>query len=223
MTTPEEVQLREVHNRAELSPVTIQRLVELHEQAFPPEEQQFTMELMLDRTGADGFRLLVATLDEQFAGYLFLQVRPQQGAGFLWYMAIEEHLRNRGIGGEVVRQTLAKVRREDPQVQIVLLESHRSNKDDPSHDPAIDARRIELYRRLGAWHARGIDYGLPAKDAPSRLLHYEILFFSLRGLPDREQIRETISGMMRSNFPEGDERVQPMLRSLEKLELVPPP
>lgn len=196
-------------------------LERIHNDGFGPEERQFTAELMRKHAGRDGYRLFLAELKRAIVGYIFVQVIPAKGVCYLWYTAVDEKMRGRGLGGTIMRKTLEIIEREHTEVRLVLLESHCPEPEEPLD--GWNRRRIEFYRRLGAHHITGINYGVPAADDPTNLIHYDILYFEFGGAAKIEFVRDAVADMMRGNLKPDDARVKPMLKSLKNMRIIAPP
>jgi GNAT superfamily N-acetyltransferase len=179
------------------------------------------MEYMLERAGRPDALLRMIRVDDRVAGYMFLELSDDPATAFLWYFAIDERLRGRGVGAQAMKDTLQKVRRAYPSVRYLFFEVHTPS--DAGHNSSLDRRRIEFYRRLGAYWVRGTDYRIPAADDPERSLSYDPMFFSLDGQVDPTEVRQAIALMARDNFEDrpDDPRWQRLL-IFERLSIVGP-
>jgi GNAT superfamily N-acetyltransferase len=194
-------------------------LKRIHEEAFEPREQQFDVDFMLQNTGRHGYQLLLATQHAQcspaheVAGYLFLRARPELEIAFFWYLAVDEHRRRHGLGGEMVKLAIDLVRDRWPSVQMVFLEA--------------DDKVVEFYRRLQFWYIPDVEYSIPAEGVPGEWLYYNPMFFRLRGLGDPVDtalVRKAVSAMAADSFHDCDDpRLTALATRLAKMEPVAPP
>jgi len=195
-----------VPHRAKLDRHSLATLRSIHDEAFAPAERQYTIERMTD-AAASNESLMLLTDGTEVVGYLFLEVRRPHEVAYFWYLAIDEAKRARGLGTSMVEHTFDVVRDRWPACRAVFLETaHPSDLDDSTSD---EMRRVTFYRRLGFWWVRGVDYEIPAADAPkdlSKSLRYDPMFFPLKG--DGEDlddafVRTATIEMARDNFRRG--------------------
>jgi GNAT superfamily N-acetyltransferase len=207
-----------------VSPDTVERLRAIHDEAFPQDERQYSMGYMLERSGQADSLLRIIELDQRPVGYAYLELAPQGAAAFLWYVAVDSEVRGRGIGRAAIEDTLAMLRREHPNLRYALFEVGRPPG---PKDPSLatqDRRRLEFYRRLGAYWVRGVDYVIPAADDPSRSVAYEPMFFALAGALDEPEIRRAIVLMAADNYEDrpDDPRWIRLQRSIEHATITAP-
>lgn len=196
----------------------------LHEEAFGPDEQQFSMEYMLQRAQAGHYQLRVIRVEEAIAGYACLELRSATRIAFLWYMAISANYRNRGLGRRLVTDTLDTLRRTSPDLKYVFLETHKPLPGTDAATIALDKRRFAFYRRLGAFAVEGIEYRIPAADDGEIALAYTPMFFLLRGVPEFGEVRAGVLLMAQDNFADApeDPRWSGLQASLSRLVITEP-
>ena len=182
----ERTEVIRVDRTAELDDATIKALEEIHNEAFPPEEQKLSIDSMLKEVRTSGNFLHLVWLDGVIIGYFFFEVRTSLRMAFLWYFAIKKCWRNRGIGNRVIRTMLAQLERWPTPIRYALFES-RSPTVGSDHEN-IDRRRIEFYRRLGAHWLRGLKYRVPSHADPTVLLSYEVMLFPIADRVRRKEI-----------------------------------
>jgi GNAT superfamily N-acetyltransferase len=221
---PGRVTVQDTPNRDAVDPAVLARLRAIHEEAFPPEERQYSIEYMVGRAGEPESVFRIIRFGERDAGYLYLELDPKASIAFLWYFAVDATLRNNGIGRLAITDTLAMLRRKHPLLRYALFEVHKPLRADDAAARDLDRRRIEFYRRLGAFWVRNVDYRIPAADRPSRSVTYDPMFFVLHGEVDVDEIRAGILEMARDNFDERprDPRWTRLQNSLENLTIVAP-
>jgi GNAT superfamily N-acetyltransferase len=214
----------DVESRASVSPDIAERLRRIHEEAFSPDERQYSMDYMLERSGQADSMLRIIELDERPVGYAYLELAPRLASAFLWYVAIDAELRGRGIGRTTIEDTLVKLRREHPELRYALFEVGRPARPEHPADPSEDHRLLDFYRRLGAYRVRGVDYVIPAADDPGRSVPYEPMFFALVGTLDEPEIRRAIIAMAEDNYEDrrDDPRWVRLQRSVERATITPP-
>jgi GNAT superfamily N-acetyltransferase len=136
--------------------------LDLYETAFAPCEKVLVSEhLKILREKAQGearYHHLLAVLDGRgaFAGMVRYQLLPEAGAAFLWYLAVEPHLRSTGLGSKVYRELLQRV--DNGVIKALVFEVEIPELQDHEDGRQLARRRIEFYRRQGARLLRGIDY-----------------------------------------------------------------
>lgn len=158
------------------------------------------MEYMLGRSGQADSILRIVELEGRPVGYAYLELAPQAASAFLWYVAVEAGLRGRGIGRAAIEDTLVMLRREHPDLRYAPFEVARPVGPEDPAEPTPDRRRLDFYRRLGAYWVRGVDYVIPAADDPDRSVAYEPMFFALTSAIDEREIRRAVVLMAEDNF-----------------------
>jgi ribosomal protein S18 acetylase RimI-like enzyme len=181
-----------------LDETTRAKLTTIHQTAFDKAERQYEVEDMIDNASASQ-SLILLTEGGELAGYLFLEARPRRRLVFLWYLAIDHDRRGRGLGAFLVQQALDVVRERWPWCRAVFLETeHPDNENDLASD---QMRRVSFYqKRLGFSWVRGLRYEIPAKGDPVRSLHYDPMYFPLRGDLSADFVKKAAVEMARDNF-----------------------
>jgi GNAT superfamily N-acetyltransferase len=92
-------------------------------------------------------------------GFSILFLPPAERFALLEYMAVASEWRNRGVGSELFKQTVARaVSPERPSLPILLeVDSDR----EAGGDQQMRTRRQQFYRRLGCVRIAGLRYILP--------------------------------------------------------------
>lgn len=214
----------DVRSRDDLSSADVDRLRSIHAEAFPPEEQQYSMDYMLQRVGDPDSALRIIKVNDAIAGYLYLELSPQQATAFLWYLAVAVGQRDAGLGGSAVRDTLDLLRREHPDLRYVLFEVHTPVAEHGLERQDLYRRRIEFYRRLGAHWVQGVRYRVPAEGDPTRSVAYDPMFFALHGSFDSDEVRDRVLLMASGNFDDApdDPRWHRLQHSMMNMTIVSP-
>lgn len=89
-----------------------QKIAELYERAFPPEERRPLETFFTDSSGCAS--LLSSFLDDSFCG--FVCALRWQDLLHIIYFSVEEDLRGKGLGSEILRQLHA----ENPGMRILV-------------------------------------------------------------------------------------------------------
>jgi ribosomal protein S18 acetylase RimI-like enzyme len=174
-----EYYLHEIRSRLDefLSP-----WLDLYQEAFPLREQMrfsyIIKTLQQIEAGRDQAAVLLAVLDREpspenrrsrrasirpaFSGMVWYMRSPRQKYVALWYFAVPRRLRNRGIGGAVMRQLITRTRQEGYRAILFEVE----HPDHVSGETPAEVRqhrllaelRIAFYRRYGAKLAGNLIY-----------------------------------------------------------------
>lgn len=152
-----------------------QNWIDLYELAFPPEERVpvswFLRLIGEKRQGLAPNSHIQAVLDESgaFVGLLRYDLGEQPAVGYLWYIAITPNARGAGIGSACFDEVVRRARKSGLRALIFEVEIPE-HFDDP--DRCENARRrIEFYRRLGAFLLTGIRYVQHVPNQPEVPLH----------------------------------------------------
>ncbi len=149
--------------------------LELYETAFPANERLLVADLLrmihVDTSGSTANRLkFFAGVDEtgQFCGLVLVEINSPLAA--LWYLAIHPARRSAGLGSIIYLQLL-ELARETSCVglgfEVEIPESAES--------PDQARRRIDFYRRNGAFLLEGIHYlQYAGSHQPPRAMHLMI-------------------------------------------------
>jgi GNAT superfamily N-acetyltransferase len=136
--------------------------LDLYETAFPPNEKVLVshfLELLKAKAkghGAYEFLLAGVDLSHKLAGLACYQLMPAAGVAVLWYLAVQPEARNRGLGGKFYDHVTGLV--DKTQYQALLLEVEIPELFKNDEERKLAARRINFYRRHGAYLLEGIDY-----------------------------------------------------------------
>ena len=184
---------------AAVPPATRRALEAMHTAAFGPAERQYSMAEILRRAGSPSGILRVIVLDERPVGYVFLELGTSAKSAFLWYVAVDEEQRGRGVGRFAINDTLDMLRREHPDLRYAFFEVHRPDQQ-TGGESDVDRQRLDFYRRLGAYRVSGVEYQIPAADDEGRSVAYEPMFFTLRDGFDTDEVQAAIRLMAADNF-----------------------
>lgn len=158
-----------------LTPAQIGQLLEIYEEAFPPEERDPPAAL-LQGIGMSDRTALVACDGAEVLGFAFLS-RLTPECGFLEYLAVDHRRRNAGIGAAILQQLRARFAGE---YRGLVFEAEHVAAGVDEADRALRARRIAFYERNSA---EVIDCA-PNYRAPSfsgeAPLHYALLWLPLQ-------------------------------------------
>jgi GNAT superfamily N-acetyltransferase len=109
--------------------------------------------------GAAEYRVWVAKAGGLVRAFSILFVPAAGRFALLEYMAVAPDQRNRGLGAELFRRTVAHAVTPGGRKLPVLLEIDSDRE--ASSDRAIRARRERFYRRLGCLRIAGLHYLMP--------------------------------------------------------------
>ncbi|UCH35402.1 MAG: GNAT family N-acetyltransferase, partial [Armatimonadota bacterium] len=200
------VRIVDIRPSEPVSSETCDKLNRIHIEAFPPEEQQMSMEFMLSKTGSDGYGLKAVFLGDAVVGYAFYQVHESAEIAFLWYMAVDAEWRRIGVGREIVTRLISDLGTRRAVVRYLLLEARAPEPDAPADD--INRRRIAFYRSLGAHWVRGIDYAVASHTDPDRSISYEVLAFPVADHVTPERLRPAVSVLASESMGANDPHLE---------------
>jgi GNAT superfamily N-acetyltransferase len=135
--------------------------LDLYETAFPPGERVL-VSLLLDllKSKMRGFnqeRQLLTASDEkhELVGMAMYELVCEAETAMLRYMAITADQRNLGLGTSLYQEVL---RRIEPVAKALLVEVESPDEFETEAGRQLAHRRIQFYRRHGAFLLRGIRY-----------------------------------------------------------------
>ena len=150
------------HEIANLQDDLLLPWLDLFETAFPANEkvlvshflallkmkgkQQETTETMLAGVHPAG----------KLLGLACYQLIPAVGVAVLWYLAVDPEARDRGLGGQLYDHVTGLIDKTLYQALLLEVEIPELFKNDEERKRA--ARRINFYRRHGAYMLEGVDY-----------------------------------------------------------------
>jgi GNAT superfamily N-acetyltransferase len=133
--------------------------LDLYETAFPANERILISDILKilqnqESTDNPGTHIS-AILDncEKFIGMAMYQLPPTGPAGILWYMAVVDDQRGRGLGSQFYNFILSKL---DPEIYKAMIFEVEIPAE--SVAPSDAAKRIEFYQKNGAMLLSGISY-----------------------------------------------------------------
>lgn len=132
--------------------------LELYYASFPISEQMseaFFVQTLDDKFNAHEHRRHVLALTggdvTEVKGMAFYEIHEDVNVSSLWYIAVCEKSRSRGIGTHLYQQIIEQVKAAGMDALIFEVEI-------PGEDGDIASRRIGWYRRQGAQILEGIEY-----------------------------------------------------------------
>jgi GNAT superfamily N-acetyltransferase len=114
---------------------------------------------LAEMIGAADYRFFVIKTDGVVHGFSILFLPAAGDFALLEYMAVAARERNRGLGAELFRRTVARAVSPEERLLPVLLEIDSDRE--ASNDRAIRTRREWFYRRLGCVRIAQLHYLMP--------------------------------------------------------------
>ena len=179
-------------------------------QAIPVPEQLGRARLR-ELTERDDYRLYALQLNDIVAGMAILYLPGRQDFAWLDYMATSPDERGRGLGSALFRGLLKIVTQERPAAGCLIFEVDDAG-DELEPAGAINQRRIEFYRRLGARLLANLDYLFPSPNGPA--VPMRLMVCCLRD--DVRVSQETMGSAIEEIFVaiHGRAKSDPLLRSI---------
>lgn len=134
--------------------------LDLYETAFPPGERILVSHVLnvlhkQARGGSSGHLLAAVDQERALAGIIFDE-EPEEGeTAFLWYFAVDPQMRGHGLGSQIYRGVLERLR---PQVRALIFDLEDPAEMETPEAAALAERRIAFYRRMGARLLGGVEY-----------------------------------------------------------------
>ena len=135
--------------------------LDLYETSFPPEERvlvSFLLRVIRNRSRAgalDYSPLAFLSPEQVFIGMCFYQTIPDLSIVYLWYLAMVPEVRNQGLGSGfyciITERTFASN-------GLLVFEVEKPEEAHSEAQRLIRQRRIDFYRRNGAFLLNGISY-----------------------------------------------------------------
>jgi GNAT superfamily N-acetyltransferase len=149
------------HELASLHDPNLLPWLDLYELSFPTNEKVLVSNhldlLKLKEQGrAEDHIFLAALKDGVFTGLARCQLVPALQLAILWYLATLASLRGQGLGAALYQEVVLRTARNGLKALVLEVEIPE-NQPDPSLQ-ALAVRRIQFYRRLGAFRLSGIHY-----------------------------------------------------------------
>lgn len=160
------------------------------------------------------YRWYVARTGPKLVGFSIVCVLGRGQAALLEYMAVHSAMRGKGFGSLMFRRTAKAVRREFPDIPLLL---EVDSPQEPGVDWTLRQRRMAFYRRLGCRVVDGCDYilPLPGKGRPPKM--NLLAHFSGRApVVSRRQLRRWLAAIYREVYacPATDPRIERMLKPI---------
>jgi len=136
--------------------------LDLYETTFPPNEKvlvsHFLSLLKAKGKGQAGQEFMLAAVDRQgkLLGLACYQVMAEAGVAVLWFLATDAQARNQGLGGDFYDHIVGLAGQAG--CQALLLEVEIPELCEQEEARRLAARRINFYRRHGAFVLEGVDY-----------------------------------------------------------------
>lgn len=154
--------LHEINDSHDRQIIPFLRLIE---QSFPPEEMMppsFWAQLFHDKSSgqSSGCHILVLKSDapdKAARGLMMYYHAPGDNAAVLWYLAVEESERGKGIGTTLLNNLILRLSSE-PTCRAILFEIERPDQARNSDHLKQILDRERFYHRWGARIARNIEY-----------------------------------------------------------------
>jgi len=136
--------------------------LDIYETSFPPNERilvsRFLEILREKELGRAADDILLACLDAsgEVAGMAHYRLAPQLRAAFLWYLAVAAQKRCAGLGTLIYQKIVAATRQ--PPFRALIFDVEMPENAPDAHGRQLAERRIQFYRRNGAFILGGIEY-----------------------------------------------------------------
>lgn len=189
--TPSEITF---HELTDLDSEWGRQALAIYEASFPVDERETLDDLretVIHRQTNEEvhhFRVMVGADDSVLGITIFTTVHAQYMA-FLRFIAVREDMRSQGLGRDLLRDAVRKVRRDGyrrtrwyPYLGIVF-EVERPLMAADSEERKLRERRIHWYRRNGGRLFADVDLVTPPNAPGLPPMHYHLMF--IRGVPKR--------------------------------------
>lgn len=197
-------------------------LAAIHNAAFPPEERYWPFERIFEWVGLEGVELWILRRNGEAGGYITLQEVPADKIVYLWYLAVAPGFGNAGLGAFGIRAVLKDFAARPAPPVAAFFDARAPEGDDATAKNIYRLRRLEWYRRLGAYWLKGLDYpAVAANDAGEEYPCY-ILFFPIAGMPDDALIRLGAIAIAAYFFAPDDPHRLRLVKSFETMEVLAP-
>jgi len=188
-------------------------MLRIYEHSMPTREQKSLSEIAAAVARPD-YRLRVARLRDEIAGFSMLFLPGNHGFGLLEYMAVAAQHRSQGVGGELFRDAMSFASASDANITVLLeVDADRST---PPTDPFVQQRQ-SFYRRLGCRRVGGLSYHLPlAGQGPTPEMDLFLWHRRLQHLVPKAPLAQWLEVIYTRvyDMPPGDPRVDEMLLPL---------
>jgi ribosomal protein S18 acetylase RimI-like enzyme len=151
---------------------------DLYETTFPFNERLLIstqLNILKGKTSGEvQDRYMYAALDEngKLVGLVEYEYLHEANTAFLWYLAVQPNLRNKGIGGQIYQCLIEDLASKD--IQALVFEVEKLEQTQTEEHRKLAERRISFYRRHGAKILEGVDYiqyiGWHAPPTPMHLM-----------------------------------------------------
>jgi ribosomal protein S18 acetylase RimI-like enzyme len=136
--------------------------LDLYETAFPPNEKvlvsHFIELLISKKEGGRVDEILLGAVNgaQELLGLAYFALMPEKETAVLWYLATWPKDRNRGLGGTIYDHIVSLI--DKSCYKGLLMEVEIPELAESEEQRLLAARRINFYRRHGAYWLKGIDY-----------------------------------------------------------------
>jgi GNAT superfamily N-acetyltransferase len=148
--------------------------LDLYETAFPPGQRGLATDLLRCVRKPDPSIFVGAAVDAEgaFEGMCAWKLLPEMACGYVWYLAVPEGKRGRGIAGAMCREIVARIKAAG--MEGVIFEVECPDLLEPPEGRAFARARLEFYKRLGALLLEGVEYQQTSAlydPVPSRIMY----------------------------------------------------
>jgi len=207
-------QLRLVR-RHNLQGKAAKQLKDVYEEAFPPEERS-SYTALKDSVRSGTRWLFIAETAEDLLGFAMTQVLSKD-THYLEYLAVAAEHRTRGIGGQLLEFVVSSIG-ISTEASALIFEVD-SKVEDSVEVNALNARRLEFYRRHGATLIEcAPNYRAPDLTGGSAL-QMRLMWLPLHGElapPSGPKLRACIRALYRASYSlgAGDSLLESVLNGL---------
>jgi len=164
--------------------------LDIYKSSFPSNETRPAEKVVKMLRDDKDYHLFVAIHNSSVVGISLLYAFRSLHIRLLDYMAVDPNYQRRGIGKELFRFTIQKLRSQIPLVIGLIMEIQKENVPDP-HDHLMRKDRIRFYRELGAKVLDGVNYLLPSQNRgkPEEMYLMIVPLTEMHSLPKRSVIQ----------------------------------
>jgi len=193
------------------------RIRDIYESNFPPVMQKpFTV---IAEGSRDGSVIVLVACDEGQPGRIMGIATLAQLAGtptlYLGYLAVDQRLHNRGIGGQLFRFVVEFVT-DHTSAGALVWEIEAPEQGDPMH---IHNRRIRFYERLGAQVVTlASTYRMPDGNSGGGTIPLRLMWYPLHGRtapPAKPEVASWIKDIYDLVYPGSDALAAQLIAELD--------
>jgi len=150
--------LDQVEQLKSCSGLAFRELYEIYAAAIPARERKPEPRICA-MIGAPAYTVWVMKDAGRVKGFSILFSPPAERFALLEYMAVAPEWRNRGVGSQLFKQTMARAVTPKHRTRPIVLELDSDRE--ASSDQQMRTRRQQFYRRLGCVRIAELHYILP--------------------------------------------------------------